>query len=226
MASTPLKTLLAPSWRRLHAQAIGYQRQVSSPNRQLEREFHVAFLPILRKLIVAGVDAWFLPWHQLGDQIFSNCDEFGCHEDVTLRLTVAMDLDGTLIATLSQDSPGNLVYSARQVRRIRDAPPSSDRSYPCPLFRELLTGVDLKSGAKVVRPEVRDVMNDPIIFVQTLPTQCVTHGRVWTPRVEVLDTTDLNHAVEVMLGQFADLWRLSRPGMALPPMLVGRGRIG
>lgn len=225
MPSTPLQIYLAPSWRRLHAEAIYYLRQGPSSHRQLESEFHIAFLPILRKLFVAGVHAWFLPWHQLGDQIFSNCDEFGCHEDVTLRLTVSMDLDGTLIAILSQDSPGCLVFSAREVRRIQKTSPPIDRLYPCPLFRELLTGVALKSGAKIERRVVRDIMKDPIIFIETLPKQCTTHGRVWTPRVEVLDPTNLNGAVEVMLGQFADLWRLSRLDQPLPPMLVGRGVI-
>jgi hypothetical protein len=225
MASTPLQISLARAWRRLHSEAVHFQRQGPSSHRELESEFHIAFLPILRKLIVEGVDGWFLPWQQLGDQIFSNCDEFGRHEEIMIRLTVSMDLDGKLIAILSQDSPGNLAYAAGVVRCIQEACPPIDHSYPCPLFRDVLTGVALRSVATTEHFEFHDVLTDPSSFVEPLRKQCITHGRAWTPRVEVLDTTNLNREVEVMLGQFADLWRISRPGLSLPPMLVGRGSL-
>jgi hypothetical protein len=187
------------------------------------RDFAVAILPILKRLTTLGLDGWFRPGTQLADLIFSTLGAIGLKEDVDVRVTTAMDLDGELFAVLSDHSPGQLLFANAWVGAKLGHGPQSP--YHGPLLRDLLVGSMTQPGSSSDPLVLEDSQLDPAGFVMPLPERRITHGQVWSPRVEVLDARDITRAVDVLLGQFADLWRLSRPGLPLPPMLVGHGTI-
>ena len=188
------------------------------------RQFGAAVAPLLHRLISLGLDRWFLPGSSLQDLMFSTRDTMGLIEEQDVRITVGLDLDGKIISVLSNCVPGTLTWASstmqdweRQgkndpafIQMVRD----QVRWYGI-LLRDQLMSNAIPLGRPSIPPDV----------VTPLPLVCHNNGKSWSPRVEILEHRHVDLAIEVLLDQFADLWRLSRPGLPLPPALVGRGRI-
>ncbi len=217
-----LKLDLPEEWRRQ------VQMRESSANSENMgagyRQFGAAVVPILRRLISHGLDRCFLPGSSLQDLMFSTRDTMGLIEEQDVRITVALDLDGKVISVLSNCVPGTLTWASSTMldweQQGKEDPALMKMVRDQVRWYGILLRDQLMSNAiPLVGPNI------PPDVVTPLPLVCHNNGKSWSPRVEILEHRHVDLAIEVLLGQFADLWRLSRPGLPLPLVLVGRGSI-
>ncbi len=188
------------------------------------RQFGAAVAPILLRLISHGLNRWFLPGSSLQDLMFSTRETLGLVQDVDVRITIGLDFDGKIFSVLSNSVPGTLVWASTMMleceRNAKEDPAFFNMvRKEVPWYGVLLRDQLVSNAIPLSGPEI------PPDVVAPLPLSCHNHGKSWRPRVELLEHSDVGLAVEVLFGQFADLWRLSRPGLPLPPMLVGHGLI-